>query len=122
MENKLLTRERMDRMIEARDDAEAMKSLAECGYAEGPLDAVLAQARAEVFQDMEQGAPDPRLVEVFQIKYDYHNAKTILKAQAMGSDPARLLLAGGRYNPIQLWEDWQRESLSSASEVFKKAM
>ena len=70
MENKLLTRERMDRMIEARDDAEAMKSLAECGYAEGPLDAVLAQARAEVFQDMEQGAPDPRLVEVFQIKYD----------------------------------------------------
>ena len=122
MENKLLTRERMDRMIEARDDAEAMKSLAECGYAEGPLDAVLAQARAEVFQDMERGAPDPRLVEVFQIKYDYHNAKTILKAQAMGSDPARLLLAGGRYNPIQLWEDWQRESLSSASEVFKKAM
>ena len=49
MENKLLTRERMDRMIEARDDAEAMKSLAECGYAEGPLDDVLAQARAETW-------------------------------------------------------------------------
>ena len=122
MENKLLTRERMDRMIEARDDAEAMKSLAECGYAEGPLDAVLAQARAEVFKDMEQGTPDPRLVEVFQIKYDYHNAKTILKAQAMGSDPARLLLAGGRYDPKELWECWQREALGSVSEPFKRAM
>ena len=122
MENKLLTRERMDRMIEARDDAEAMKSLAECGYAEGPLDAVLAQARAEVFKDMEQGTPDPRLVEVFQIKYDYHNAKTILKAQAMGSDPARLLLAGGRYVPKELWEGWQREALGSVSEPFKRAM
>ena len=32
MENRLLTRERMDRMIEARDNAEAMKLLAECGY------------------------------------------------------------------------------------------
>ena len=123
MENKLLTRERMDRMIEARDNAEAMKLLAECGYNESAgLDAALAQARADVFKDMEQGTPDPRLVEVFQIKYDYHNAKTILKAQAMGSDPQRLLLAGGRYNPAQLWEGWQKESLSGASETFRKAM
>ena len=122
MENRLLTRERMDRMIEARDDGEAMKSLAECGYAEGPLDAVLAQARAEVFKDMEQGAPDPRLVEVFQIKYDYHNAKTILKAQAQGVDPERLLLAGGRCDPAALWDGWKREALTGTSEAFKKAM
>ncbi len=123
MENKLLTRERMDRMIEARDDAEAMKLLAECGYNDAAgLDAALAQARAEVFKDMGQGAPDPRLVEVFQMKYDCHNAKTILKAQAVGSDPERLLLAGGRYDPVQLWDGWKREALSGVSEVFRKAM
>ena len=123
MENKLLTRERMDRMIEARDGAEAMKLLAECGYNDAAgLDGALAQARAEVFKDMEQGAPDPRLVEVFQIKYDYHNAKTIIKAQAMGSDPERLLLAGGRYDPAQLWDGWKREALSGTSEEFRRAM
>lgn len=123
MENKLLTRERMERMIEARDDGEAMKILAECGYNDAAgLDGALAQARAEVFKDMEQGAPDSRLVEVFQIKYDYHNAKTILKSQAMGSDPERLLLAGGRYSPARLWEDWKREALSGVDEAFKKAM
>lgn len=123
MENKLLTRERMDRMIEARDDGEAMKLLAECGYNDAAgLDMALAQARAEVFKDMQQGTPDPRLAEVFQIKYDYHNAKTILKAQAMGTDPERLLLAGGRYDPAQLWDGWKREALSGTSEVFKRAM
>ena len=123
MENKLLTRERMDRMIEARDDAEAMKLLAECGYQDAAgLDAALAQARAGVFKDMEQGAPDPRLVEVFQIKYDYHNAKTILKAQAMRTNPERLLLAGGRYDPAALWDGWRRDALSGTSEVFRKAM
>ena len=123
MENRLLTRERMDRMIEARDDTEAMKLLAECGYDEGAgLDAARARARAEVFKDMEQGAPDPRLVEVFQIKYDYHNAKTILKAQAVGSDPERLLLFGGRYDPAQLYDGWKREALSGTSEMFKRAM
>ena len=34
MENRLLTRERLDRMIDARDDAEARKVLSECGYRE----------------------------------------------------------------------------------------
>ena len=123
MENKLLTRERMDRMIEARDSAEAMKLLAECGYDDAAgLDEALARARAGVFKDMEQGAPDPRLVEVFQIKYDYHNAKTILKAQAQGADPERLLLSGGRYAPAPLWEGWQKEALSGVSESFRRGM
>ena len=78
MEGRLLNRERMDRMIEARDDAEALKVLSECGYPDAAgLDSTLAQARAETFQDMERSVPDPRLVEIFQIKYDYHNAKTL---------------------------------------------
>lgn len=36
MENRLLTRARMDRMLEARTDDEAVKVLAECGYGEVP--------------------------------------------------------------------------------------
>ena len=32
MENRLLTRERMERMIDARTDEEAAKVLSECGY------------------------------------------------------------------------------------------
>ena len=123
MENRLLTRERMDRMIDARDDSEAMKVLAECGYRDSAgLDGALLEARAEVFRDMERSAPDPRLVEVFQIKYDYHNAKAILKAQAMGIDPERLLLSGGRYNPHELLEGWRREELRGCSPAFVRAM
>lgn len=36
MENRLVTRERMERMVEARSDDEAVKVLAECGYEELP--------------------------------------------------------------------------------------
>ena len=46
------------------------------------------------FRDMTDSVPDRRLVEVFQLKYDYHNAKVLIKAQAMGLDEARLLLPG----------------------------
>ena len=123
MEGRLLNRERMDRMIEARDDAEALKVLSECGYPDAAgLDSTLAQARAETFQDMERSVPDPRLVEIFQIKYDYHNAKTILKARAAGTDPSRLLMAGGRYQPQELLEGWNREELRGCSEPFRRAM
>ena len=123
MENRLLTGDRMNRMIDARDDGEAMKVLSECGYNDAAgLEGALRQARAEVFQDMERAAPEPRLVEVFQMKYDYHNAKAILKAQATHTDPERLLLAGGRYEPKGLWDGWQREELRGCSETFRKAM
>lgn len=122
METRMLTREKLDRMIEARDTAEAMKVLDECGYAGGSLDEMLAKAREDVFRDMARSVPDPRLVEVFQIKYDYHNAKAILKAQAMGQDPSRLLLEGGRYDPVKLLDNWQRESLRDYTPTFRKAM
>ena len=103
MENRLLTRDRMDRMIDAKDTGEAMKVLSECGYPDsGSLETVLAQARAETFRDMESAAPDQRLVELFQLKSAYHNAKVILKAQAMGTPAPRLLLPCGCYSPPTL--------------------
>ena len=84
MENRMLTREKLERLVDARDTAEARKLLTECGYSDGgSLEEALAKARAEVFRDMASAVPDPRLTEVFQLKYDCHNAKTILKAEAM---------------------------------------
>ena len=128
MENRLLTRERLERMIEARDDAEALKILAECGYPEtaaptaGALERTLAQARTELFRDMAAAVPDGRVVELFQLKYDYHNAKVLLKAQASGQDGERLMIRGGRYEPQALRERWQREELREFAPAFREAL
>lgn len=128
METRMLTRERMERMIDAKDSGEAAKILAECGYGElaelssAGLEQLLAAARRETFRDMAASAPDHRLVEVFQLKYDYHNAKVLIKAQAMGVQADRLLLSGGRYAPAGLKEDFVREDLRDCSEVFRAAV
>jgi V/A-type H+-transporting ATPase subunit C len=123
MENRLLTQERMDRIIEARDALEARKALAECGYSDtGSLESALALSRAETFGELKSACPDPRLVEVFQIKYDYHNAKAILKALAKNQQPQRLLLDGGRYDAQKLLDAWKRDEARDCSDVFRRAV
>ena len=95
MENRLVTRERMERMVEARSDDEAVKVLAECGYEELPaltnrgLDELLSAARAALYRELGGAVPDKRLVELFQMKYDYHNAKALVKGAAVGADADR---------------------------------
>jgi V/A-type H+-transporting ATPase subunit C len=104
LETTLLSRERMERMLEAPTDADAVRVLVECGYPElhvvdvDSVNAMLAKVRDRVFGDLGANVPDPRIIDVFKIKYDYHNAKALLKAEAMGTDPQRLLVDVGRYS------------------------
>ncbi|MDE7244086.1 MAG: V-type ATPase subunit [Oscillospiraceae bacterium] len=102
LERNLLTSARMERMIEAPTAAEAAKVLQEIGYGEMPnvndkeLSAVLAQEQEKLFQDLYRFVPDKAVVDVFKVKYDYHNLKALLKARAMKLDGSRLLLDAGR--------------------------
>ena len=127
MENRLFSRERRERMIDARTDEEALKILAECGYAEPEdlsvpaLNRVLTRARADLFADLRSAVPQPALVEVFQIKYDYHNLKVLVKAEALGEEAARLLMAGGRYDPGALAEAYRRGALGDYPEALRRA-
>lgn len=101
-EKNLLTAARMDRMIDAPGIEDAAKVLQEIGYGEfsaesdRELSAALAAEREKLFADLYRFVPDRALVDVFRVKYDYHNIKTLLKAQAMGLDGRHLLLDAGR--------------------------
>ena len=114
METKLLTWEKMERILDARSSEEAAKLIAECGYPEldpsrpEEMDAALFQVRKETLEDLADSAPDSRFIQLFRLKYDYHNAKALLKAAAMGTDPASMLLDLGRVSVDDLrtaiWE------------------
>ncbi len=127
MENRLLTRERLERMLEANSHEEAAKILSECGYGElaqftpAALSEALRAARDDVYEDLERAVPNAGLVDVFRVKYDYHNAKVLLKSEAMGARPDRLLVAGGRYAPAALLDAFQRDDLDGCSDVFCRA-
>lgn len=102
-ERDLLTQARMERMIEAPTASDAAKVLTEIGYSEfdpasqRELGSVLAQEQEKLFADLYRFVPDKAVVDVFKVKYDYHNLKALIKARATGTDaPDRLLLDAGR--------------------------
>lgn len=128
LEGRLLNRERRERMVEAREDGEAVRVLAECGYPElsamtpGALEELLAQAQANLFEDLGKSLPQTGLLELFQIRDDYQNAKALIKAEARGADAGRLLVSGGRYDPRRLAEDFRRGELEDYAAPFREAV
>ncbi len=128
MENRLFSRERMERMLEARSNDEAVKVLSECGYGDistftpAVLEEKLVEARNAAYEDLRSAVPNPGLIDVFRIKYDYHNAKVLLKSEAVGADAARLLVEGGRYPSAALREAYNKEDLRDYAEPFREAV
>ena len=74
METGLLTQERMEQVLEARSDEEAVKILQECGYPQldaahpEAMDAALSVIREATLSDLAAGAPDIRYIDVFKLK------------------------------------------------------
>ena len=122
METGLLTRERMEQVLEARTDEEAVKILQECGYPEldarspEAMDAALSAAREATLSDVLDGAPDPRYIDIFKLKYDYHNIKAVLKAAAMNVSPDSMLMDMGRVPAAELKEAVQAGRLNELPE------
>jgi V/A-type H+-transporting ATPase subunit C len=101
-ETRLLTREQLGQVLDARSNADAVKLLQEHGYPEldpsdpEKLDRALSAVRLATMEDLTIGLPDLRYLDLFRIKYDYHNVKALLKAKAVGVSPDRMLLDMGR--------------------------
>ncbi len=112
LERNLLTKPRMERMLQAESAAECAQVLTELGYppfdadSEAGLNQALAQVRADLFADLARFMPDPALLDVFKLKYDYHNIKTLIKGQ--GADVDGLLVDAGRIRAADMAAKYQQ--------------
>ena len=127
-EPKLLNLEKANRMLDAASYEDAAKLLTDCGYPDmsqmtaAEVENSLAERRAAIFEEMRGLSPDKELVDLFKLKYDYHNAKAILKAEAMGSDCTHLLSGAGRIPGVKLRELYNEEKFSSLLKTLADAM
>ena len=127
-ETKMLSAERMERMIDAPTNDEAAKILEECGY--GDLSGLSAKAAgaaleahiAALFDEVEGMVPEAQLVQLFRLKYDYHNAKALIKAQAMGVECDAILSQRGTIPPQKLHAAFYEEDYRDIPSVLAQAM
>lgn len=117
-ESKLLSSERIGRMLDAVDAEDAGKILEECGYSVeseltlSRLEQTLSERRREVFAELLYLAPAPEIINAFIIKYDYHNIKVLLKAEGAGVDGGLLFSPSGRVSAAALSEAYKSEDYS----------
>lgn len=127
-ESKLLSQERIDRMLEAKTYDDAVKVLEECDYGDlsefvpAELEDKLADRRARMMRDLFSIAPDTDIVNVFRVKYDYHNVKVLIKSEAMNVDGARLMSDAGRITPKVLSEAYRQGIYTSLPKALSDAM
>lgn len=127
-EPKLLNAERAGRMLEASSFEEAGKLLTDCGYPDlsqadaGEIEKALTQRRCQILDELQNLCPERAIVDFFRMKYDTHNAKVLLKSEAMGLDGASLYSRAGRIAPEKLREAWQEERLSELPKTLGEAM
>ena len=101
----MLSAERLERMIAAPSLDEAVKTLEECGYGDltglslNEINAALEDHIAAIFDEVGNMAPEKELVQMFRMKYDFHNIKTIVKAQGVGVKGDDIVSGRGSVDP-----------------------
>ena len=89
------------------------------------MDAALSEAREALLADLGGSAPDAGFIDIFKLKYDYHNAKALVKGEALGWDGeriGRLLMPGGRWSSEKLLDGYQKSGLEGCTETFRLAV
>ena len=101
-EKNMLTRDRAERMLDAPGFEDCAKLLTDSGYEDmsqmniKQIEDALAARRAALFRELEGLVPDTAALDLFRMKYDYHNIKVLIKSAAMEQEDSALLSESGR--------------------------
>lgn len=116
-ESRMLSRDRLARVIEAPDYAHAAKLLTECGYpdlSDVPPQAIsrlLEKHRHDILNELAGHKAARPIVDIFRAKYDYYNIKTLVRAASADADAEVLLSDCGRVPAAVLSEAFAAEEL-----------
>ncbi len=124
----LVTFERLEQMLRSGSFEDAARLLAEAGWpnmtemSPAEIDETLAARRERVFRDIGMVVPEDELVEIFRLKYDYHNAKAIVKGEGAGVSTGALFSKAGRVDAKKLLEAFMDNDFRFVPLTLGKAM
>ena len=94
LEKRLLTKNKLERMIEAETPDEVLKLLGETEYSQNMTDIdnsrdyekILKRETERVFSLVRDMSKDSEIVDILSLKYDYHNLKVLLRGRMAGKE------------------------------------
>ncbi|MBE6997022.1 MAG: hypothetical protein E7427_02500 [Ruminococcaceae bacterium] len=119
-EAKMLSGAKLERMLAEPSFADACRIAQESGYEDmsgmdvAGINAALAAFRARELAEIAELAPDVSVLDLFRMRYGYHNAKVIVKSMGDAETDADLLSDAARFTPEQILEVYQSETGSGA--------
>ncbi len=106
LETRLLNKLKIERMIDSASADDVLKILQENEYASlmgnvkraEDYNILLKEELKRVYSLMYNVSPDPIIVDIMSLKYDYHNIKVMLKGRAIDKDLSHMLIPIGTVN------------------------
>ena len=101
VEKNMLTRERAEKMIDAKTTEDALRVLDDCYYGSGDAinvddyEILLTEEHKKTYDFITSIAPELDYFKMFLYPYDYHNLKVIMKSEYLGIDASNTLINTG---------------------------
>ncbi len=112
----MLSSAKLERMLAESSFSDACRIATEGGYADmssmdvAGINASLAEFRAKELAEIAALAPDVSVLDLFRMKYGYHNAKVIVKSLGDPEKDADLLSDAARFTPEEILEVYRSET------------
>ena len=127
LEKRLLTKNRLERMIESETCEEVLKLLSETEYSQDMTDIqnirdyekILKRETERVFTLVRNMSKNKEVVDILSLKYDYHNLKVLIKSKVFEKDNTNLLMNAGTIDITKFKTKSETQSLDLPEEILE---
>ena len=130
LETRLLDKAKVERMIEASSASEVLRILNETEYANvsanvkraEDYEEILSAELKRVYDLVYEISPIKEVVKIMNLKYDYHNAKVLLKEKVLGKDLSSMLIKLGNIDLQEIKRKIDSDNLKSLNGTLGKGI
>ena len=130
LENRLLDKTKVERMIESTSASEVLRILNETEYANvssnvkraEDYEEILTAELKRIYDLVYEMSPVKEIVKIMSLKYDYHNAKVLLKAKVLGKDLSSMLIKLGNLELQEIKRKIDSDNLKSLNGILGKGI
>jgi V/A-type H+-transporting ATPase subunit C len=119
----MLTKSRLERMLDSDKVSGAVRVLHEAGYPENSnYEDMLREETSRLYDYLKEISPEPEIFDIFAYRYDSHNIKVLLKSELSGMDYEGLLADNGVIEKNALSILVRERDLGKLEPEFEKAV